>query len=180
MHVCLCVCMHVPNSRFFGSSPLLFFLISSSLLCGCLMGLLEKLINVIICILNPVHILPLNNKSDKSIQTIKSPHHNQTPTHLTYPRVHTHRNEKYASIHDYSTETSLVLCVCACVCVCCIYMYYTQSKYVHYIYSKHIYITFMYSVYKYAYICDRLWQKQAVGLKNSFVHFSLELINNNF
>ena len=29
-------------------------------------------------------------------------------------------------------------------------------------------------------ICDRLWQKQAFGLKISFVHFSLELINNNF
>src|SRR6218665_44897 len=29
-------------------------------------------------------------------------------------------------------------------------------------------------------ICDRLWQKQAVGLKISFVHFLLELINNNF
>src|SRR6218665_1306521 len=28
-------------------------------------------------------------------------------------------------------------------------------------------------------ICDRLWQKQAVGLKISFVHFSTELINNN-
>jgi len=28
--------------------------------------------------------------------------------------------------------------------------------------------------------CDRLWQKQAFGLKISFVHFSLELINNNF
>ena len=29
-------------------------------------------------------------------------------------------------------------------------------------------------------ICDRLWQKQAFGLKISFVNFSLELINNNF
>jgi len=29
-------------------------------------------------------------------------------------------------------------------------------------------------------ICDRLWQKQADGLKISFVHFSLGLINNNF
>ena len=29
-------------------------------------------------------------------------------------------------------------------------------------------------------LCDRLWQKQTVGLKISFVHFSLELINNNF
>src|SRR6218665_3681579 len=28
--------------------------------------------------------------------------------------------------------------------------------------------------------CDRLWQKQAFGLKISFVHFSLEQINNNF
>src|SRR6218665_2007619 len=28
--------------------------------------------------------------------------------------------------------------------------------------------------------CDRLWQKQAVDLKIRFVHFSLELINNNF
>src|SRR6218665_2234796 len=29
------------------------------------------------------------------------------------------------------------------------------------------------------YICDRLWKKQAFGLKISCVHFSLELINNN-
>src|SRR6218665_27775 len=29
-------------------------------------------------------------------------------------------------------------------------------------------------------ICGRLWQKQDLGLKSSFVHFSLELINNNF
>src|SRR6218665_340879 len=29
-------------------------------------------------------------------------------------------------------------------------------------------------------ICDQLWRKQAVGLKISFVHFSLKLINNNF
>jgi len=29
-------------------------------------------------------------------------------------------------------------------------------------------------------ICDWLWQKQAVGLKISFVYFSLRLINNNF
>ena len=30
------------------------------------------------------------------------------------------------------------------------------------------------------YICDWLWQKQAVGLKISFVHFLLQLINNYF
>ena len=28
--------------------------------------------------------------------------------------------------------------------------------------------------------CDRLWQKQEFGVKISFVHFSLELVNNNF
>src|SRR6218665_1825476 len=32
----------------------------------------------------------------------------------------------------------------------------------------------------YRWICDRLWQKQVFGLKISFLHFSLELINNNF
>jgi len=30
------------------------------------------------------------------------------------------------------------------------------------------------------FVCDLLWQKQAVGVKISFVHFSLELVNNNF
>src|SRR6218665_1517041 len=34
--------------------------------------------------------------------------------------------------------------------------------------------------YTLSHICDWLWQKQAVGLKISFVHFSLGLINNNF
>jgi len=35
-------------------------------------------------------------------------------------------------------------------------------------------------VWKWCIICDRIWQKQAFGLKINFVHFSLELINNNF